>query len=416
LAVDRRLASRDAARRGNVMHAELIQHPVGQGGLFSGILQDDHSRFRWAYDCGSNQRDALLREIASLGHDKLDLLFLSHLDSDHVNGIDALLAACQVEEVVLPYLLPEALAVILARDAATGTLTGSMIDLASDLPRWFGSRGVQRITFVGYGEDGGGDTGPPPDPPRPEGRPEGPIQCDWLPKPQKLHERLETDGIGQHIRFSLWQAAANAALFASQGMAAINWALIPHVHPPEAAPMSAFRDALMREFGTSDIVVISNAARTGGGRAKLRFCYDSLWLDHNLVSMTLYAGPAWDRNIGALIEKKRYSFHSDAGGWLLTGDAHLGRERRRKALFRRYASVIDQVGVLLLPHHGAAHNFDAALLAGLPHLRLAIAAAGPNGYGHPHRAVKTAVRAHGSIFRRVSEKPRSRIEARVDDR
>ena len=180
--------------------------------------------------------------------------------------------------------------------------------------------------------------------------------------------------------------------------------------------MSAFRDALMREFGTSDMVVISNAARTDGGRAKLRICYDSLWLDHNLVSMTLYAGPVWDHDVDALIEKRRYSVHSNAGGWLLTGDAHLGRVRGRKALFHRYAGVIDQVGVLLLPHHGAAHNFDAALLAGLPRLRLAIAAAGPNGYGHPHRAVKTAVRAHGSMFRRVSHKPRSRIAARVDDR
>lgn len=102
MAVDRRLASRDAACRGKRYARATDSASSRTRGLFSGILQDDHSRVRWDYDCGSNQRDVLLREIASLGHAKLDFLFLSQFDSDHVNGIDTLLAACQVEEVVLP--------------------------------------------------------------------------------------------------------------------------------------------------------------------------------------------------------------------------------------------------------------------------------------------------------------------------
>lgn len=41
-------------------------------------------------------------EVANGGH--VDLLFLSHLDSDHVNGVDRLLALTTVGEVVLPLL------------------------------------------------------------------------------------------------------------------------------------------------------------------------------------------------------------------------------------------------------------------------------------------------------------------------
>ncbi len=40
--------------------------------------------------------------------------------------------------------------------------------------------------------------------------------------------------------------------------------------------------------------------------------------------------------------------------------------------------------------------------------------AGPNGYGHLQRAVKGAVRAHRSMFRCVSDKPRSPVVARMD--
>lgn len=85
------------------MKATLIQHPVGQGGLMSGLLELPDRTIHWVYDCGSNQAEPRDREIAIVeGHGNLDVLFLSHLDSDHVNGIDRLLMSVKVQEVVLP--------------------------------------------------------------------------------------------------------------------------------------------------------------------------------------------------------------------------------------------------------------------------------------------------------------------------
>ncbi len=87
------------------MDITLTQHPVGQGGMMSGLLTTSSSQFHWVYDCGSNQTGDLNREIdvvAAKGD--MDFLFLSHLDSDHISGIDRLLSKTHVREVVLPYL------------------------------------------------------------------------------------------------------------------------------------------------------------------------------------------------------------------------------------------------------------------------------------------------------------------------
>src|SRR3546814_9614135 len=87
------------------LSANLTQHPVGQGGMMSGLLEIPGGRFHWVYDCGSNQKGALTREIAKVAaNGEIDCLFLSHLDSDHVNGLDQLLGNVRVREVVVPYL------------------------------------------------------------------------------------------------------------------------------------------------------------------------------------------------------------------------------------------------------------------------------------------------------------------------
>lgn len=103
------------------MRIEMVQHAVGQGGLFSGSLSAGTKPLRWVYDCGSNQRETLTREIGKIASGgEIDVLFLSHLDSDHVGGVDQLLAQVNVREVVLPYLNDTILLSIIGRDCARG--------------------------------------------------------------------------------------------------------------------------------------------------------------------------------------------------------------------------------------------------------------------------------------------------------
>src|SRR5690606_38026983 len=120
----------------------MMQHPVGQGGLFSGKIHGHENGFTWVYDCGSNQIEALHREIVFVSREReLDVLFISHLDSDHVNGVDRLLSNVKVTEVVLPYLDSFLMLALVARELDAGSITGTFIDMISDVGAWFRGRG-----------------------------------------------------------------------------------------------------------------------------------------------------------------------------------------------------------------------------------------------------------------------------------
>jgi hypothetical protein len=92
-------------------------HPVGQGCFYSGRIYQSrrsfnrNTMFNMVYDCGASfDKEYLYQEIdeykEQLYYNKLDVLFISHLDNDHVNGITRLLDGIECKEIYLPYLSP----------------------------------------------------------------------------------------------------------------------------------------------------------------------------------------------------------------------------------------------------------------------------------------------------------------------
>lgn len=73
-----------------------ILHPTGHGAFFTErILQDGKEDFIVVYDCGATdnkEKELLEKEIKEFfsSGDTIDILFISHFDSDHVNGIGLL--------------------------------------------------------------------------------------------------------------------------------------------------------------------------------------------------------------------------------------------------------------------------------------------------------------------------------------
>ena len=130
------------------MKVTMTQHAVGQGGMMSGLLETDGGTFHWVYDCGSNQLEPLTREIQSVANKPVDVLFLSHLDRDHVNGIDELLGATQVEEVVLPYLNDIDRLIAAVHADLNGQLSGNYSNFLADIPEWLKERGVKKVTLI----------------------------------------------------------------------------------------------------------------------------------------------------------------------------------------------------------------------------------------------------------------------------
>lgn len=84
-------------------------HPVGHGAFYTErFYEGDNCVYTAVYDCGSNTLSS--NELSSLvtkefpQGSKIDALFISHFDNDHVNGIQYLLNYC--ERIYVPALTP----------------------------------------------------------------------------------------------------------------------------------------------------------------------------------------------------------------------------------------------------------------------------------------------------------------------
>lgn len=404
-----------------MMDVIMTQHPVGQGGMMSGLLKVPGGRFHWVYDCGSNQAEALGREIAAIGaRGEIDCLFLSHLDSDHISGIDRLLVASGgVKEVVLPYLDDIDRLIVAAHDSATGRLTGELLTFLGDMARWFGTRGVDRVTFISPRSDDDDPEMPSPEFPR-GGEPDkgkGEIFAKWSQTSDRQPVRKgRIANLPKRILVQRLQTTSMLDLGSSWG--SLGWIFAPYAHRPSEKKFCAFNSDLFKQFGRH--------YRTPGFLAALlhdksklralREAYDLIWSDHNLVSMALYAGPvdssAWSRECLHPPDWWHQHPEKQAVGWLGTGDMHLNGVRRRAAMINHYRYLLDQVNVFALPHHGSHRNYHPSLPHEMPNMTQCVAASGPNGYGHPSDTVKQSVLSAGREFVRVSDKGRSVLQWR----
>lgn len=111
-----------------VMVFKRVLHPVGQGAFFTEQFFDNASKavFNVVYDCGEYRTSKHLdKEIentlnATGAADVIDVMFISHLDDDHINGIDHLInIRCLTNRstVILPLNYPLVIKLILEQEA-----------------------------------------------------------------------------------------------------------------------------------------------------------------------------------------------------------------------------------------------------------------------------------------------------------
>jgi hypothetical protein len=419
-------------------------HTVGQGLFHTGAVSLGDASFHHVYDCGSENHaplaEAVNGYIGSASPEVVGALFVSHLDNDHVCGLDQLLAKVKVETVFLPYLTPAERLMVIARGLAGDDVSGNLVLCAGDPARWFLDRGVDQVVFVDGDDRPDGPTPIlPPDPPTVPADPEGVEKIllgDDVFSNQVADPLVAAQGEVYRIPHTL-----PIVLRTNMGVL-LNWMFLTFVHP-EGERVQAFRTRLRAAFPDLPIDRLTSQAfapsvqeilASSGTRRVFADCYGAIRGDRNLTSMSLYSGPipskgsaysvhsvrAGDRTefekaltsldpgrdlYGGFI-KGGSSSNSLECGLIATGDAGLGSARRRKAFLRHYERVSPLTAVLVLPHHGSAHNFDEELL--LPNLRFAVASAGTsNPYHHPHDDVVDAVRAGRRHFHKVTEEPGS---------
>ncbi|MCQ2288125.1 MAG: MBL fold metallo-hydrolase [Muribaculaceae bacterium] len=91
------------------MRVQRIIHPVGQGAFYSERFFDDNEDViaNVIYDCGTmSLKSNLKHEIEDYFlNQEIDILFLSHLHADHINGVKTLKKVCKkIKNVILPFI------------------------------------------------------------------------------------------------------------------------------------------------------------------------------------------------------------------------------------------------------------------------------------------------------------------------
>ena len=131
------------------MEVTRTQYPIGQGCFHAGHVRwYETSRFpedfHYVYDCGSSDGSPALGDaIVSKRNQasRIDALFVSHLDADHVNGLDRFLGSVTVDTVYIPYMDAAALVVDILEAEIDGAVSASFIEAHIDPQSWFGRRG-----------------------------------------------------------------------------------------------------------------------------------------------------------------------------------------------------------------------------------------------------------------------------------
>jgi hypothetical protein len=391
------------------------QFPVGHGNFHAGRIKVLRSRpgstdtifdQSYAYDCGSENPEAFaysIEEYRKEYAEQLEFLFVSHLHADHINGLDRLLGYEVPRIVVLPYLDLEDMASMALRDFGASRFSGLYREYVRDPVAWWHGRGVEIVIFI----EPGGDDDVAPESSTPDG-PTGGGDVDpgqWrYEQPMVRLAALLHKPIGS-VPAGLTAAtpgvvdarqlgpspllAGSESLFRLEWKSDVqdawrsgDWCLVPYVHPVSDEKRSAFRGEILTHLKLTNPspkdfqeMILSELSSSANARALVDIYGNHFQQDHNVVSMSLYSGPAasetktnvsrarWQSKWILPKRNRVRDTSSIPSGWLGTGDSMLKQKKRRSPWRKFYSRYDASIGALNLPHHGSILNFDDEVLA-----------------------------------------------------
>ncbi|SDX03214.1 hypothetical protein SAMN05444358_102245 [Ruegeria halocynthiae] len=425
----------------HVLGHHRYQLPVGQGGFHVGTLRnlgldeavwrsslgDDAiplADFMYVYDCGAIPIAGAVKAVRSIVcrrvSRRLDMLFVSHFDRDHICGIPHLLhpkKGLQVDTIVMPYLDDIERIIAFGRSAATSAEPRAerfYRDIVVDPIGTMTQFAPRQIVMVASGEEGDTDPGffelPPTEPPRSD--PDGPpwkINGAGSPRSGVPSARRTPEGaiVVQKVEFNIADGIEGG------------WLLKPHVKKAPLQDREAFcaavevmlkwpRGSFRKKAQSKEVRrLLVTKHRTTLSRA-----YAWAFGEKNETSMSLYSGPTKPEEAGAVVYKSKERDCARVG-WLGTGDACLLDPQTVRKYQDHYSEELDWVTTFMLPHHGSAHNFDPDLPVVDAELWVAAAQPKNSTWKHPAPGIVKAIKASGAKFRKVDSSPNSLLVERM---
>jgi hypothetical protein len=419
--------------------------PVGQGLFATGNIgqsSDQAPRFRWVYDCGTLSESALVEngldrlevdvKSHSAGKPSLDLVAISHFDTDHLSGLADLLTRFRVETLMLPFThLAQRLRHMFSLRSYTAKANRAYyIDPIGTILAMEGVD-IGQILLVPP------STGEPvPDQPDRPIAPRPPRQLgDDNRRGREMllfdegsldeeEDRAELDAMrasaaSRHVPLRLMRANSSATY---DGV----WEFVPYNEPKSRSKASV---DFLRKVEAKRLALLSSPSLTARtvAIADLKNAYDAHFGDsakaRNIISLFLYSGPIgqhihtllvgeqplkkvtrnceWGCPVcwGNWFDAVRLSLADRANGVLYTGDGYINKPRRWQELSHHFGDQrIGCLAALQVMHHGARGNWFKGV-ADLIHPTMSVFSS------DPERGSKLKKKGKGSSPANPAKKP-----------
>lgn len=369
-------------------------HRVGDGTFYTGELRRNEKKFRFVYDCGrypcrkcpgtekekcNRKLERSINRFASPAGMKYDLLILSHLHEDHINGIPKLFQRAVPKTVVLPYTEP------FRRMEIALTLEDSenpeLLELLADPCRYFLDRGAEQVLYLAGNSSSAGAFEIPEEQEGPflESMQDSPRMEEILkleqPEPGKIPLVKQCCAGGVPVPGFRWKFVFYSRPFSCRGELFRRYGAMTSQELSQILGDASARSRLLEELG--DLF-----ARRGGRQT-------------DDCSLVVYHGPLFDNQQLSLFPGyKKY-------GTLLTGDLDLNLCATD---IRNYFWMeLGHTGLLQIPCHGLFSHWNETFLENFSNPLICVASTHQDQPNHLNGKMRSSIRRVGMISARADQ-------------
>lgn len=365
-------------------------HNIGQGLFYSGLLNlrdsKKHNVFSFVYDCGTDSNKLFLRrEIESFkpllpsagthNEKRLDMLVISHLHDDHVNGLKYLLDNVKVDTVVMPYIDDGLKSLALIESSRNSDFLRTFY---LDPVNWLASRGVRRILLLGAeGTDTKGEE-------LSSGQPINNDDSDIYVDPESV---IRTGSVGSASTIYLKSRSTVSCRNYCWEFQFENLKLDPAVI---ASYQSIIEDYKRKYKSLENILIdkrLTKNLRDDIKETQLKYTLNrtSVVMLHRPIASDAYVQFGFCNGCFHRYFMPHIHIEDILCGSILTGDVDLKEGESFDILDD--SSVRHGYSVVQFPHHGAKNDYNIEYFHTLPAITTVVSYGITNRYGHPHGQV-----------------------------
>lgn len=371
---------------------------IGQGLFYSGKLDNSTWNYSFIYDCGTLSKQEYVKEAireVTHGLQLLDLLVISHLDYDHVSGLEALLNSVSVNTVILPYMKPIERLALYTKNIGSYHTT-EYYKFLEDPVGYLINHKVERIILLK-----GEDSAPHQSVDRKDMKSESnkPINLYFEDSETLLNEIRECEPNITRFENVLFKKHDGCLIVYRV------WQFRFFNQPSNEENLCKFTQSLNdSKLDVSTHEKILELLKDEDKREKLKNSYTKIFSKINLTSIVMYHGPIGDEiRVKTFFSKfsnsrvpyfdsPRYNSHDYISeeenyyGTVLFGDTNLSYKIDN--ILMHFGALLQSILVVSTPHHGSKHSWNEKILTEINDFSFWIISAGLHSrFRHPHAEV-----------------------------